>query len=265
MTTSSLAGSTVARHQRRRRLASYAVLLVALLSVGTLYAVFAPSGRAQTATDQSLAVKEGQQLFLRGCSTCHGINAQGGNQAPSLIGVGAAAVDFQVSTGRMPLANPGPEADRKKQKYTQAEIDQLAAYIASLAPGPAKPVVDVNDGDLTQGGDLFRTNCASCHNFAGAGGALSYGKYAPRLAPATDVQIAEAMRTGPESMPVFGPAQFDDHQVNSIVKYVKTISKQTDPGGNPLGRLGPIPEGMVVWLFGIGALVIFTLWIGARA
>lgn len=249
----------------RRRLSSAIVVGAALAATGGIWSFLAPSGVAESNADQQKLVSEGRALYLQGCSSCHGLNAEGGSQAPSLIGVGAAAVDFQVSSGRMPLAQPGPQAQRKQTAYLPGQISALAAYVGSLSSGPAIPKVDLNDGDLQLGGELFRTNCAQCHNPAGAGGALSGGKYAPNLKDATDLQAAEAIRTGPESMPVFGPGQFDSHQLNSIVKYVNYIRHPSDPGGAAIGHIGPVPEGLVIWLVGVGGLLIAALWIGARA
>lgn len=262
-----------ARPRRRfRRLSSSLVVIVGLLAMGGLWAAFAPSGQALSTEDLQTQVSKGRALFLTGCSSCHGLQAQGGTQAPSLIGVGPAAVDFQVSSGRMPLAQPGPQAQRKPvafrpdgQKYTTDDIHALALYIGSLAPGPAIPQVDLADGDLQLGGSLFRTNCAQCHNFAGAGGALSGGKYAPVLKPATNEQVAEAIRTGPESMPVFGPGQLSQHDVNSLVAYVAFLRHTNDPGGSALGHLGPVPEGFVVFLVGMGGLIGAAFWIGSRS
>jgi ubiquinol-cytochrome c reductase cytochrome c subunit len=255
---------TAIRSARPRRLPTAFVLLLALIGLAVCWAFFAPKSSAAEAEDPNLAVREGRALFLVGCSSCHGLDAQGGNQAPSLIGVGAASVDFQVGTGRMPLAAPGAQADRRTPLYNETQIRQLSAYISSLAPGPAVPTVNLDDGDLAYGGELFRTNCAQCHQAAGQGGALTYGKYAPNLGKATPVQVAEAMRTGPESMPVFAPGQLNDHQVNSIAKYVQFLATPNDPGGHPIGHYGPVPEGLVAWLVGIGGLVVATLWIGSR-
>jgi ubiquinol-cytochrome c reductase cytochrome c subunit len=240
-----------------------AVLALAILAMAALWAVAAPSSHAEDGSS-SYAISQGQALFQQGCASCHGLGAEGSPQGPSLIGAGAAAVDFQVGTGRMPLGRPGPEADRGPVKYNQTQIDQLSAYVASLAPGPARPVVDTSKGDVVSGGSLFRLNCAQCHNAAGAGGALTYGKYAPNLKPTTAVQVVEAMRTGPENMPVFGPGQLDDKQATDIAAYVETVTKSQDPGGNGIGRLGPVPEGIVIWTVGIGAVIAFTFWIGAR-
>jgi ubiquinol-cytochrome c reductase cytochrome c subunit len=250
---------------RRRRAASVAVVAIALGVMGLLYAGLAPHGSA--ASNEDPAIQAGRQLFLQGCATCHGLNAAGGVRAPSLIGVGAAAVDFQVGTGRMPLQQHGPEAPRKRQdRYNQAEIDQLATYVASLGPGPAIPTnLDYQSADTAFGGALFRTNCAQCHNFAGSGGALTYGKYAPSLSDATPKQIYEAMITGPENMPVFGDTQITPAQKLAIINYIRTIKTEHNPGGAGLGRVGPVTETLMLIIGGIGVLVLFTLWIGSRA
>ena len=258
---------TPAHPARRRRLPAGLVLVVALVAVGGLWAALAPRSHADESTSSSFAVKQGRALFLQGCSSCHGLNAQGSNQAPSLIGVGSAAVDFQVGTGRMPLGQPGAQAERKPPIYNQTQIDQLAAYIASLAPGPAVPNIsqaDLDQASLSEGGDLFRANCASCHQAVGQGGALTNGKHAPNLSKATPTQVVEAMRTGPESMPVFGNGQLNDSQAIAIAKYVKFVTDPKDPGGSALGHYGPIPEGLVAWIVGIGGLLAIILWIGSR-
>lgn len=251
---------------RRSRLSGYAVVLLALSLVGTLYTAFgAPQGQAQESVNQSMAVKEGRELYLTGCSTCHGLNLEGGSGGPSLIGVGAASVVFQVESGRMPLAAGVQQAPRKTPKYSIQEIDQLAAFIQSNGGGPTVPGGDLTDGDLQLGGALFRTNCASCHNFAGSGGALTQGKYAPELTPASARVVYSAMQSGPESMPRYGDNQITPEEKRAITRYVRYITQAEDVGGASLGRYGPISEGLVAWVVGITALVGLTLWIGARA
>lgn len=254
---------------RLQRLSGYAVVLLALGAVGMLYTAFgAPSSRAadQPGTGQSFAVKAGRQLYLQGCSTCHGLNNQGGAGGPSLIGVGASSVIFQVESGRMPLSNGSSQAPRKKPKYTRTQSEQLAAYVQSLGGGPALPTGSLSGGDLARGGDLFRTNCSSCHNFAGVGGALTRNKYAPSLSAADERVIYTAMQSGPESMPRFGDNQLTPDEKKAIVKYVRYITTQSkNPGGAGLGRYGPVSEGLLMFLGGIGLVVVVTLWIGARA
>jgi ubiquinol-cytochrome c reductase cytochrome c subunit len=251
------------RPRRRRRLASLGLVVVGLAAMGTLYAGLAPHGAAGTDT---AAIQKGRALFLQGCSTCHGLNGEGGTQAPSLIGVGAAAVDFQVGTGRMPLQNHGAEAPRKTPVYSEKDTELMAAYVASLGPGPAIPTnLNYQDADTAFGGALFRTNCAQCHNFAGSGGALTYGKFAPSMSDATPKQIYEAMITGPENMPVFGDQQITPSQKLAIINYINDLKHQPNPGGAGLGRVGPVSEGVVGWLVGIGVLVLFTMWIGSKA
>jgi len=259
-------GSTPSRLQR---ISGYTALLLALALLGMLYTAFlAPKSSAAVdpAGAQSIAVKAGRQLYLQGCSTCHGLGLQGGAGGPSLIGVGESAVVFQVESGRMPLYAGTIQAPRKKPKYTIGQIDQLAAYISAKGGGgPQLPAGKLDDGSLQEGGELFRTNCASCHNFAGSGGALTYGKYAPELTSSSARVIYSAMQSGPENMPRFSDNQLTPEEKKSVTRYVQFITKAPQPGGSALGRYGPVPEGMVIWLVGLTALVGVTLWIGARA
>lgn len=253
---------------RRRRLSGSVAVVLALGVIAGMWAAFAPGTKAETTASTTTQVQQGKALFLVGCSTCHGLNGQGSTQAPSLIGVGSASVDFQVGSGRMPLQQQGPQAQRKPVRYVQADIDKLGAYVDALGPGPKSPtaaMLSTKDANAAAGGELFRTNCASCHNFAGKGGALTYGKYAPSLAPSGARIIYTAMLSGPENMPVFGDRAITPDQKRDIIKFVRGTQAEPDPGGNGLGRLGPIPEGMFAWFVGIGAMVMLTLWIGARA
>ena len=248
----------------RQRLAGAFVLLIALVSMGGVYSMFAQSSTAQATTGDAA---KGRQLFSQTCITCHGANLQGvQGRGPSLLGVGGAATYFQVSTGRMPLAQQGPEAMRKPSIYSQAEIDNLAAYVQSVGGGPDVPTGSLrDDARLAEGGELFRLNCASCHNFAGRGAALSAGKVAPGLSEATDAQIVTAMLSGPENMPVFGDNELTPEQKHEIVSYIQTLKATRDPGGHNLARIGPVSEGLVIWVAGIGALMVVILWIGAKS
>jgi Cytochrome c, mono- and diheme variants len=255
------------RLARLRRRASGALALgVALGAVGAGYAVLAPASYAQDDANQSVDVRMGEQLYNEGCVTCHGRNLQGvHDRGPSLIGVGEASVYFQVSTGRMPATRQEAQVAAKKPRYNQEQVNQIAAYVQANGGGPVVPSGDLRDGDVAEGGELFRLNCASCHNFAGRGGALSSGKVAPSLANASDKIIYTAMLTGPQNMPVFSDNQITPEQKRSIINYVQTLKDTNDPGGNGLGREGPVPEGLVIWVVGIGGLVGALLWIGAKA
>jgi ubiquinol-cytochrome c reductase cytochrome c subunit len=254
--------------RRVRRLSSVIVVLVALGVIGAIYAAMAPSGQAAGSGFTAHQVQQGRKIFLTGCSSCHGLNAEGGARAPSLVGIGAAAVDFQMSTGRMPLARHSEEAKRKPPQYNKSQTRAVAAYIASLGAGPAIPKnVDARypNADAAKGGDIFRTNCAQCHNFIGSHGALTYGKFAPSLTPPTPTQIYEAMLTGPEQMPLFNNTTINPQEKLDIVKFVVTSREEANPGGNGLGRIGPTTEGLVAFLGGIGGLVFISIWIGSRS
>jgi ubiquinol-cytochrome c reductase cytochrome c subunit len=259
--------------RRRHPLARYAVLLLALCLAGGAYTLIAsmnqPADAALAGKADDLA--NGKSLFEANCASCHGLNAEGvDGVAPSLVGVGAAAVDFQVSSGRMPAATyAAPQADRKPLApwVTPQAINDLAAYVQSLGGGPARPdaeAVDPAKGDAAKGGELFRANCIQCHNWAGAGGALTYGKHAPSLNQATPTQIYEAMITGPQAMPVFNDTTITPDQKRDMIAYITQVRAQPDPGGSGLGRIGPVTEGLVAWVVGISLMILAAIWITAK-
>jgi len=268
----------LSRH-RRRPVAGLLLMLLGLVLTGTLYAAFAPAQAGSAKSDEEL-VAEGRKLFLVGCSFCHGQNGEGvltqdGNQlGPSLAGVGAAAVDFQVGTGRMPAVQPGAQNPTKPETYTQDEIDALAAFVASLAPGPAVP--DPSDYSLaglseeqrqeavSRGGQIFLTNCTACHNFAGKGGAMPRGGYAPDLSNTSARHIYEAMLTGPGQMDNFSNGNLSPEEKRDVIAYLYSLRDQPQYGGFGLGGMGPVSEGLFAWLVGIGGLVGFATWIAAH-
>ncbi|AJT41039.1 c-type cytochrome [Psychromicrobium lacuslunae] len=254
--------------KRRHPLAVLALLLMGLLLTGGLYtlATSVNQAKAETTTYSAEDVEQGEKLFIANCATCHGMGASGSKDGPSLVGVGAASVDFQVGTGRMPLQAQGPQAPQKPQQFNAEQTKQLAAYVASLGAGPSVPAAEFLDGkgDAAEGGELFRVNCAMCHNAAAAGGALTQGKFAPSLAGVTPEHIYEAMITGPQNMPVFNDANITPEQKRNIITFLQTIEANGSPGGNDLGALGPVSEGLFVWIAGLGLVIAFTIWLTSR-
>jgi ubiquinol-cytochrome c reductase cytochrome c subunit len=253
-------------------------MLLGLLLTGGLYAAFAP---AQASGDNSSQqITQGRQLFLVGCAFCHGQNGQGvktldGNElGPTLVGVGAAAVDFQVGTGRMPAVQPGPQIAAKEVVYTPSEIAAMAAYVASLGPGPAIPnAADYSISGLTaeqrqeaivRGGQIFLTNCTACHNFEGSGGAMPRGGYAPKIRGVAPKYIYEAMLTGPQAMDNFSNGNLRPGEKRDIIAYLQSLQNSPDYGGFGLGGIGPVSEGLFAWLVGVGSLVGVAIWIAAH-
>lgn len=250
-----------------RKLTAGAVLALALVGMGGAYTLFAGTSGASDATSSAADIAAGRQLYENSCIACHGANLQGvQDRGVSLLGVGGAAVYFQVSTGRMPATGQGPDMQRKPSQFTDQQIRQLAAYVQSIGGGPAIPAgsVEGSSSDLGMGGNLFRLNCASCHGTTFKGAPLSAGKVAPSLNQATPLQIYTAMETGPESMPVFGDNEITPQQKRAIVAYIETIKRSQDPGGSGIDRIGPVSEAIVIWVAGVGAVMIAMLWIGAK-
>ncbi|NIL74452.1 Cytochrome bc1 complex cytochrome c subunit [Rhodococcus sp. B10] len=265
------------RRQRkvRRRVTGALVLMMGLISAGFLASALTPTPQVATADEDSAAlIREGKQLYDTSCVTCHGVNLQGvQDRGPSLIGVGEAAVYFQVSSGRMPAVRNEAQIMRKPPKFDDKQVDALGAYIQANGGGPTV-VRDSNgeiaqsslaDGDIARGSELFRLNCASCHNFTGEGGALSSGKFAPALGPASEQQIYTAMLTGPQNMPKFSDRQLTQEEKVDIISYVKSAQETNPQGGWGLGGFGPGTEMIAIWAIGIAAVVGATLWIGARS
>jgi ubiquinol-cytochrome c reductase cytochrome c subunit len=258
----------------RRRIGAAVRMLAALALAGGVYTAFAPGAFAQDTPTLSATAQEGKQLFDNSCISCHGRNAQGvQGRGPSLIGVGSASVEFQVGTGRMPMARQEAQAEQKPPQFNKDQTKQLGQYIQELGGGPQLPAgkltedLQTNPEALARGGEQFRLNCTSCHGFGGAGGALSSGKYAPALHDATPEQIYAAMLSGPQNMPVFGDNQLTPQQKREIITYVtQQLQQDKDPGGLfNLGRYGPVTEGLVIFAVGMTILVFAALWIAGKS
>ncbi|MEV0948320.1 cytochrome c [Rhodococcus sp. NPDC049939] len=275
-TSDTTASAAQARRRRklRRRVTGALVLMMGLVSAGFLASALTPTPQVATASDdQAALIREGKQLYDTSCVTCHGVNLQGvQDRGPSLIGVGEAAVYFQVSSGRMPAVRNEAQVIRKPVKFDAQQTDAIGAYIQANGGGPTV-IRDENGeiaqsslrgGDIARGSELFRLNCASCHNFTGRGGALSSGKFAPVLDPANEQQIYTAMVTGPQNMPKFSDRQLTVEEKKDIIAYVKSASEVKQPGGYGLGGLNTASEGIAMWIVGIIAVVGAALWIGAR-
>lgn len=268
-----------ARTRFRRRLAGAMALGIGLLAAGGLYTTLAPQPQVAHAQDDTALVAKGEELYYgSSCITCHGANLQGvTDRGPSLIGVGDAATYFQVSTGRMPLARQEAQAMRKPvlpefdpdTELGRENLDALGAFIQANGGGPVTPEARgeaLRGEDVARGGELFRLNCASCHNFTGRGGALSSGKAAPTLDPASESAIYTAMLSGPQNMPKFSDRQLTPTEKEDIIAYVKAVSGDVaGPGGNALGGIGPTSEGLIIFIVGLTGLIGFALWLGAKS
>ena len=216
-------------------------------------ATSAPAARAQA--------QEGERLFQEACASCHGAGGEGTELGPSLAEAGAAAADFQLRTGRMPLSDPDRQAMRKPPAFDAEAIAALVAYVDSLGQGPAIPDVDIEGADLAVGQELFTANCVSCHGATGTGGAAGGSALAPSLLQSQPLDVAEATMTGPGQMPVF---DFTPHERDAVAAFVAHLQTAEDPGGADIGGVGPVPEGFVAWMIGATTLTLVCVFIGRR-
>ena len=282
--TTAAAKKTRRRRKAKRTLAGGFALAIGLSGAGVLASALTPDAQVATAEkDDQALVQEGKDIYDTACITCHGANLQGiEGRGPSLVGIGAGSVYFQVHSGRMPMMSNDAQAERKAPRYTEQQTLALAAYVAANGGGP--DIVYNDDGsvaqeslrganyngeiqaeDVAKGSELFRMNCASCHNFTGQGGALSSGKFAPELAPASEQEIYQAMLTGPQNMPKFSDRQLTADEKKNIIAYLKSAKETPSPAGWDLGALGPVAEGLAMWIIGISALCAAAMWIGSRS
>lgn len=240
-----------------------ALAVVVLLGLPGVAAVPAPAPPAP-------AVRAGQEpgatLYRQSCASCHGVRGEGTQRGPSLVGVGPASVDFQLSTGRMPLSSEDADPQRGDPAFSEAEIAALVDYVAGFGGG-GPPIPQVRPGDVQLGRELYLTTCAACHSATGAGGTLTGGASAPRLDEASPTQIAEAVRVGPGRMPAFPEPLLNGEEVDAIAAYVDILQDdrgEQDRGGLPLWRFGPFSEGIVGLLVGLVLLVLVVRWLGSR-
>jgi ubiquinol-cytochrome c reductase cytochrome c subunit len=242
-----------------------------LVVAGSLVAGFpdAPVSVAQTPyrpTPEPTGAQDGRTMYLRDCAWCHGADATGTVNGPDLMDAGPALVDFMLSSGRMPISAPDRVVERNDPYYDAAEVEAIVRYVATIAASePAIPELNLENADLGEGALLYADNCAACHSTTGIGAALTSGRIAPPVHDATAVQVAEAVRTGPGTMPVFDENVLDEEQLGALVRYVVYLSDPSDEGGHPLGRLGPVSEGAVAWIIGLGLMIGVIRWIGTSS
>ncbi len=214
-------------------------------------------------------VAAGRTLFTAECSACHGQEAQGSDLAPTLQGVGGATVNLWLTAGWMPLRTPEEQPAAKPVPFTTQQINEIVAYVVSLKPGgvPIPTNIDLKNANAGDGFFIFSLNCAPCHTITGSGDALASGVHAPSLhsADVTPQVVLEAIRTGPQNMPRFGPGDISNQQALDVVLYVtKYIKHPTNIGGIGLGGIGPVAEGFVGLFVGVGACLIAAYWVGDR-
>lgn len=224
-----------------------------------------PAAPQVAATTGQVTGGLGEALYVASCAACHGAGGQGTSSGPALTTAGAAAADFMLRTGRMPLPEPGQIVRRSTPVFDDAQIGALVAYVASLGTGPAIPQVQVSGAtDIAAGRAAYVATCAACHGAGASGDAVGGGAVAPPLLGTAPTQVGEAIRIGPGAMPMFDQRQVSDTQLSQIAAYLQFLRDDAAPGGQTVGGVGPVAEGYVGWLVYLVAIVGVARWIERR-
>jgi ubiquinol-cytochrome c reductase cytochrome c subunit len=230
-------------------------------ALGIAVGLFASGDVRAAAPDASGTVADasrGQALYLQSCAACHGPSGQGGT-GPAIANAGPALVDFVLRTGRMPLANPTAAMQRGTPVFGDADIAAIVAYVSSLGSGPGIPSVQVQNGRIASGQELYTANCAACHGAGGAGGTVGTD-VAPALDQADPRTVGEAVVSGPGPMPRF---LFSQQQLDDLAAYVQGLKTLPHPGGLQITEIGPVAEGFLAGSVGIVTLLAVARWIAS--
>ncbi|HZD05897.1 MAG TPA: c-type cytochrome, partial [Longimicrobiales bacterium] len=193
---------------------------------------------------------DGSAVFAQQCARCHGNQGEGALEGPSLH----ALLDTQEAVaGVAGIVRSGyGEMPAFADELSEAQIQAVADYVISQFG---------TSGDVPEGGALYRLNCAGCHGAATRGGALIYSDHnAPHLLDAPTPDVAAAVRSGPGTMPAFNEGALTDAQLASISAYVAVLESPPRPGGVEVRYHGPVTEGFIAIVGGLGAAIAAALW-----
>jgi ubiquinol-cytochrome c reductase cytochrome c subunit len=239
----------------------------ALLAIAiALTGAFGTAAQAQDQGQQPALVDRGAEVFGARCATCHGEAGRGTDDGPSLAQVGPASFDFVLRTGRMPIEDPDDPIRHQEPKLPQQDIQAIVEFSRTITEGPDIPEVgNFEEADLARGLELFTSNCAACHGPTAAGIAVGQRDVSSNLDVATPEEIAAAIRVGPGVMPLFPEEVLPQEDMEAVVHWVMDLRERESPGGINLGRSGPVWEGLVAWVVGLGLLAVIMYLLGERA
>lgn len=197
----------------------------------------------QAASEQPTAARllSGRDVYRLNCQACHGPDAKGTSQAPSLLPIAQKlARGDGASTVRTRLAKGG-ERMPALAHLSQPEVDAILGYLRELGGGTATPgamVVALSGPAL--GERIYQSNCASCHapgSAAAAGLMCQPASLAGATRRFSREQVMNLLDVGIGPMPAFSHLNQDER--DALWLYLQTLS--SSPGAQPtMGQRCPI-------------------------
>jgi mono/diheme cytochrome c family protein len=109
-------------------IASVCVLTTTFIAGGIYWQHYGRKREDKPTSESEALVAKGRSFFLQSCAHCHGRDADGGEDAPSLL-------KLQISPAHMTLVIQSgikEEMPSFAKKYTDADIEKIVAYLKTL-------------------------------------------------------------------------------------------------------------------------------------
>ncbi len=196
-----------------------------------------------SAWSYAYAAPDGEQLYGKYCSACHGAEGNGGVGVPLSLPSFLSGVTDDYLQKSIRIGRPGRVMPAFPE-FSDAQVEAISAFIRQWSDKPA-PVYASGSikGNEKHGKAIYLKRCASCHGEEGAGGKgtgvtfsrkRDYPLIAPALnnpgflAAASDAMIKHTIVRGRKGtiMSAEFAKSLDDSGVNDVVSFIRSFEKK---------------------------------------